>query len=157
MNTDLVPANSTLATAPAEEVSDFSPAQVAVLEALLAGKTATDAAAAAGIGRRTLYNWLRTDFRFQAAVNRGRRELQQAVACRVEQLAADAAECVAKAVRGGDVKAALEILKRTDALAKSKIGSDDELFLEAEEEERQERRDTRLTLAGFHKKKLLPR
>ncbi len=58
MNTDLVPANTTLATVPAEEAADFSPAQVAVLESLLAGKTATDAAAAAGIGRRTLYNWL---------------------------------------------------------------------------------------------------
>ncbi len=99
----------------------------------------------------------RADYRFQAALNRGRRDLQQAVACRVDQLAADSAECVAKAVRGGDVKAALEVLKRTDALAKSKVGSDDELLLQADEEERQERRDTRLTLAGFHKQKLLPR
>ena len=106
----------------------------------MSGKTATDAAAAAGISRSTLYNWLGKDFRFQAAVNRGRRDLRRAVACRADQLAVDAAECVAAAVREGDVKAALEILKRANIFAASKIGSDDESVLQSEEEERQEDR-----------------
>ena len=147
MNTDLVQANTTLKTTPVEEPAEFSPAQIAAMEALLAGKTATDAAAGAGVNRRTLYNWLKTDFRFQAAVNRGRRELQQAVACRIGQLAADAAECVAGAVRKGDVKAALEILRRTNAFAAPKIGSDDELVLQIEQVEKQEKRDTQIALA----------
>ena len=100
------------------------------------GKTATNAAAAAGISRSTLYNWTGKDFRFQAALNRGRRDLQRAVACRAGQLAADATECVARAVREGNVKAALEIVKRANVFAASKIGSDDEAVLQFEEEER---------------------
>lgn len=147
MSTDLVQANSTHATIPAESGSDLSATQIAVLDALLSGKTATDAAAAAGIGRRTLYDWLRKDFRFQAALNRGRRDLQQAVACRVEQLAAEATECVAQAVRNGDVKAALEILKRANVFTAAKVGSDDERVLQFEQEEREEDRKTRLGLA----------
>jgi transposase-like protein len=45
----------------------LSPCQLAALEALLAGKTVTDAAAAAGVDRSTLHAWLKTDFPFQAA------------------------------------------------------------------------------------------
>ena len=149
MNTDLVQANTTLATAPAivpaaGEIPDLPPAQIAALDALLVGKTATDAAAAAGICRRTLYNWLGKDFRFQAALNRGRRHVRQALACRAEQLAAEAAECVAAAVRQGDVKAALEILKRANVFAPSKIGSDNETVLQLEEQKRQLDRETEL-------------
>jgi len=139
----------------ADPPPDLSPTQVAALEGLLAGKTAAEAAAAAGVGRTTIYKWLRIDFAFQAALNRGRRDLQQAVSYRVEQLAADAAECVARAVREGDVKAAMEILKRLNVLAPREIGSDDELLLEIEHEEQLERRADQVTLAGLHRK-LLP-
>ncbi len=139
----------------ADPPPDLSPNQVTALEGLLAGKTAAEAAAAAGVGRTTIYKWLRIDFAFQAALNRGRRDLQQAVSYRVEQLAADAAECVARAVREGNVKAAMEILKRLNVLAPREIGSDDELLLEIEHEEQLERRADQVTLAGLHRK-LLP-
>jgi hypothetical protein len=136
-------------------MADFSPAQIAALDALLSGKTATDAAAAAGIGRRTFYDWLKKNFCFQAALNRGRREVQQAVAHRIGQLTAEAAECVTQAVRKGDVKAALEVLKRTNALAPAKIGTDDELLLEIEQKERMEKRETQVVLAGLGRRMLL--
>ncbi len=154
MNTDLVQADTTLKITPTEEAPDLSPAKTAALDALLAGKTATDAAAAAGIGRRTLYHWLAKDFDFQAALNRGRRELQQAVACRIERLTADATECVGDAIKKGDVKAALEIVKRANVFAPAKIGSDDELLLRIEAEERQQHRDDRLALSGFRQRML---
>ncbi len=70
------------------------------------------------------------------------------------QLAADAAECVARAVREGDARIALEILKRTNALAPAKIGSDDELVLELEHEKQQEKRDDQVVLSGLHRKLL---
>jgi hypothetical protein len=152
MNTDLVHTNTTVTTVPVAEKPDLPPPQIAALGALLSGKTATDAAAAADIGRRTLYDWIQKDCRFQAALNRGRRDLRQAVGCRVEQLAAEAAECVAQSVRKGNVKAAMEILKGLKLLAPRNIGSDDErtLWLDQLEEQRQlEKRDRQLVLSGF--------
>lgn len=136
MSTHLVQTNTTLTTTPTNEGTELSPTQIAALDALLSGKTATDAAIAAGIGRRTLYDWLRKDFHFQAALNAGRKDLRQAIAHRLEGLANDATECVGKAVRGGDVKAALEIVKRLDFFAPRSLGSDDPDELAVEETER---------------------
>ncbi len=155
MKTDLVQANTTLATVPAGESPELPPAQIAALDAILAGKTAVNAAAAAGIARSTLYHWLKTDFRFQAVLNRGRRDLQQAVACRVERLAADASECVARAINNGDVKAALEVLKRANVFAAAKIGSDDEAVLQSDAQRRQLDRETTLALARCSHRSLL--
>jgi hypothetical protein len=155
MSTDLVQADIMLKTTPVEEASEFSPAQFVALGALLSGKTATDAAAAAGIGRRTLYDWMQKNFQFQAALNRGRRELQQAISVRISQLTASAAECVADAVAKGNVKAALEVLKRTNALAPAKIGSEDEIRLEIEHEERLHKRDTDVLVNGLNPQMLL--
>ena len=54
----------------------LSPAQIAAVGAMLAGKTITDAAADAGVDRATVHRWGREDFAFQAAINAGRRELR---------------------------------------------------------------------------------
>lgn len=102
-----------------------SPAQAKALEALLEGASITDAAAAAGVDRGTLHRWRRNDFAFQAELNAGRKDLRQAIAHRLERLANDATQCVGKAVREGDVKAALEIMKRIDVFAPRCLGSDD--------------------------------
>jgi len=147
MSTDLTRANTNLTTVPAGDAAEMPATQITALGALLSGKTAGDAAAAAGISRSTLYNWLGKDYRFQAALNRGRRDMRQAVACRAEQLASDAAECVAGAVREGDVKAALEIVKRANIFAASKIGSDDETVLRYEDEKRRVDREAELAFA----------
>ena len=147
MSTDLVQANTTITATPVAEAPELPAAQFAALDALLSGRTATDAASAAGVSRTTLYNWLGKDYRFQAALNRGRRDLRQAVACRADQLASEAAECVVQAVRKGDVRAALEILKRANIFAASRIGSDDEAVLRHEDEKRQVDREAELALS----------
>ena len=148
MSTELTTANTTVAAVPVGNAAEIPAAQIAALDALLMGQTATAAAAAAGVSRTTLYNWLGKDYRFQAALNRGRRDLRQAIACRADQLATEAAECVALAVRKGDVRAALEILKRANIFGVSKwIGSDDEAVLRHEDEKRQVDRETELALS----------
>jgi hypothetical protein len=147
MSTGLVQANTTITTAAAGDAAEMPPAQIAALGALLSGKTAADAADAAGVNRSTIFNWLGKDYRFQAALNRGRRDLRQAVACRADQLAAEAAECVARAVRDGDVRSALEILKRANIFAASRIGSDDETVLRHEDEKRRVDREAELALS----------
>jgi hypothetical protein len=103
----------------------LTPAQETAIAALLAGRTVTNAAEAAGVDRATVHRWLREHFGFQAAVNAGRRELREGVHTRLERLAEKAAGCVEKAIDGGDVKAALEILKGLQVLAPTSIGSED--------------------------------
>jgi hypothetical protein len=69
-------------------------------------------------------------------------------------LAAQAAECVAAAVRQGDVKAALEILRRANVFTASKIGSDNEAVLQLEEQKRQLDRENDLALSRRSHKSL---
>ena len=45
---------------------NLSAAQLAALEALWRGETVAVAAGAAGVHRRSVHNWLRNDFAFQA-------------------------------------------------------------------------------------------
>lgn len=117
-----------------ELTEGLSSAQAAAVEALLAGKTVTAAASAAGVGRATVYRWLKDDFAFQAELNRGRRDLRRAAFGNLERLAAKATDCLEKAIDQGDLKAALEVLNRLRIFAPDSIGSEDpaELAMEAE-------------------------
>jgi hypothetical protein len=127
----------------------LSPAQVTALAELLAGRTITDAATVAGVDRVTVHRWLREDYAFQAAWNRDRRELRRAAYNRLERLAAKSAECLEKAIDGGDVKAALEIVKGMGILAPSPIGSEDASELAIEATERKDDLKTRAMFASF--------
>lgn len=133
--------------------SPLSPVQVTVLAELLAGKTITDAASAAGVERVTVHRWLREDFTFQAAWNRDRQELRRGTYAHLERLAAKAADCLEKAIDGGDIKAALEIVKGMGILAPRKVGSDDPEELAAEAEvaatEREGHLKKRIMFAGL--------
>ncbi len=101
--------------------------QQAALTALLAGRSVTAAAATAGVDRTTLHRWLKADFAFQAAFNRARRDLHVALQARLLALAEQAAEAVEKAVRSGDTKAAMAVLKGLGFLAgeQQSYGGDD--------------------------------
>ncbi len=115
-------------------LESLSRAQATAVEALLAGKTITAAAAAAGVDRATVHRWRKDDFAFQAELNSGRRELRSAAFGNLERLAAKAADCLEKALDQGDVKAALEVLKRLQLFALDPIGSEDPAELAAEAE-----------------------
>jgi hypothetical protein len=117
MKSDRMRQNATL--------DSISPAQEAAVEAMLAGKTVTEAALAGGVSRASVHRWLKEDFAFQAELNRGRREIRRAAFGTLERIATKAAGCLEKALDEGDVKAALEVLKRLQLLAPSRIGSDD--------------------------------
>lgn len=112
----------------ATPISDsLTPSQERALTALLAGKTVTDAAATAEVDRTTVHRWLKEDFAFQAALNRSRRDLREALQARLLGLAEKAAECVERSLAAGDSKAALALLKGLGLLPGelAKIGSDD--------------------------------
>jgi hypothetical protein len=76
----------------------LSPAQEKALTALLAGKSVTDSAAAAEVDRTTVHRWLKDAYAFQAALNRGRRDLQEAMQARLLVLAEKAADAVEHAI-----------------------------------------------------------
>ena len=105
----------------------ITPSQEKALAALLAGKTVTHAAAGAEVDRTTVHRWLKEDFAFQAALNRGRRDLRKALQARLMNLAEKAAECVERSIGEGDGKSALALLKGLGLLSGQlpRIGSDD--------------------------------
>lgn len=89
----------------------LTPSQLKAIEALLSGSSLVDAAACAGVDRSTLSRWLKTDFDFQAELNRGRADIQRTYRTRLEAMVSKAMETVSKAIESGDVKASFEILK----------------------------------------------
>ena len=108
-----MPQNAT----PNQEREVLKPEQINALERLLLGETVTAAAKAVGIDRSTLHRWLRKDFEFQAAFNRRKRELAEAVQVRLLSLADKAAAVVGNAVEQGNLNAALAVLRGIGALS----------------------------------------
>lgn len=91
--------------------------QYKVIEALVAGETAESAAKAGRVHRSTVYRWLRDDFEFQAALNQLRRVVRQSVDARLVLLTEKAVDVLSEALDKGDVKAAVAVLKGTNALS----------------------------------------
>lgn len=91
----------------------LSATQEKVLMALLAGKTVSAAAQEANVDRSTVYRWLRhPDHRgFSTALQRGRRELRQAMSARLLALLPKAIDGLEAALTAGDSKSAVALLK----------------------------------------------
>ncbi len=103
----------------------MTPAQALALEALLAGRTVTDAAAAAGVARQTVHRWLADDLGFGATFNARRHELRDAAQARLLGMAGRAADAVEKAITAGNLRASLALLKALGLLAPPRIGAGD--------------------------------
>jgi hypothetical protein len=125
----------------------LDPTQLAVIELLLSGKTVSASAEAAGVCRETVHRWKREDWLFQAEINQRLGEVQYAIRNRLISTALAATETVNQAISGGDVKAALTVLKGLGVLAGSvpPIGPDNPDDLKQEDEYSQaERKNARL-------------
>jgi len=81
------------------------------LESLLSGKSISETARISGVTRKTLYNWLRKDARFQAAYNQWHDEMEQSARSHLLMLTDKATDAVAKALEAGDAKTAMQLLK----------------------------------------------
>ncbi len=110
------------------------PVQLQVLDSLLQGETIVSAAHTAGVDRTTVHRWLARDFAFQAALNHRRHELRVALVDRLAQLAAAAVDVVEQALRDGDARVGLAVLKGTGLLSGAlvPIGSRDPKALQEE-------------------------
>lgn len=107
-----MPRNATLR----ECSGGIAPNQVIALERLLAGDTVTAAAQAAGVSRETVHRWKRYDWQFQAALNQGLNEYQEATRTRLHSVAHRASEIIAQAIERGNLKAAIAVLKGVGVL-----------------------------------------
>jgi hypothetical protein len=104
---------------------ELTPAQLLALEALLAGRTVTDAAVAASVARQTVHRWLADDVAFAAELNARRLELRDAAQGRLFTMAQRAAEAVEKAITAGDLRVSLTLLEKLGLLAPPQIGPGD--------------------------------
>jgi hypothetical protein len=79
------------------------------------------------VDRTTVHRWLKDAYAFQAALNRGRRDLQEAMQARLLAQAEKAADAVERSITEGDGKTALALLKGLGLLSgeRVKVGSDD--------------------------------
>jgi hypothetical protein len=114
------------ATAPADSPPDLQPAQLNALASLASGSSVTDAAEGAGVDRTTVHRWLREDVVFQAAWNSLRRDGWSEIEANLGSLLADALHAVREAVRDGDARIAMAVLKGAGVLSQaSEIGPED--------------------------------
>ena len=95
----------------ATEGDGLSGPQAVAAAALAAGATVTDAATAAGVHRATASEWAHHDPDFIAAVNQLRADAFSALTDRLRVVTTAALETVAAAIGGGNVDAALAVLK----------------------------------------------
>jgi len=95
------------------------------LEALLSGHTMTIAAIEAGVSRRTVYTWLYDDPSFAVEYNQRRLELIESASQRLLDALEDAVGVVVEAIKNGDTKMAIAILKGAGALNLQNISFDD--------------------------------
>ena len=80
---------------------NVTPRQRKAIAALLTGATKQDAAAAAGVKRRTVYRWLQQDA-FVAALRDGERDTVDALSRELVNLATDAVAVLRELVEGGE-------------------------------------------------------
>lgn len=92
----------------------LTPAQEAVIDALLAGKTQADAAALAGVAAETVSRWKRDNLLFVATWQNRRRQVWDAHAQRLRNLAGRALDVVEQGLDAGDLRAAALVLKSVD-------------------------------------------
>ncbi len=124
----------------------LDPSQLTVLEALLAGRTITDAAAIVGVSRTTVHRWLKDDYLFRAEVNAARHALRQTALARLDALCERSIEVLQGALdQANDTRVALEVLKGCGVLGGDRaIGTSDAELLESEEQSDTKERKARV-------------
>jgi transposase-like protein len=99
--------------------------QQAVLEGLVMGKSVTEVAQAAGVGRTTIYRWLKNDPAFRAAYNQWHEQMQENTRSRLLMMLDKATGALEKALEAGNSQAALELLRGMGALKQRAVGPTD--------------------------------
>ena len=109
-----------------EEATELalSPAQYLAIDLMLQGNTLVASARSAGVTRRTLYNWLHHDPKFQAAYNAWQADVVTSARSRSLGMLDDAANTLGVAVKT-DGRLAFSVLKSMGVLETPTPGSMD--------------------------------
>ena len=99
--------------------------QQRALELLTEGKSAAATAREAGIARSTLYQWMKFDAAFIAALNQWRDQMMEIGQARMLAMMERAADAVEKSLDAGDGKLGARVLEKMGVLAAPKIGPTD--------------------------------
>ncbi|MDB5175080.1 MAG: Helix-turn-helix of insertion element transposase [Phycisphaerales bacterium] len=100
----------------------LSPQQRVAITTLASGESFVAAARAAGVSGPTLYRWRKHDPAFVAALNAWRNQAQDAVRDRLLAMADQAAMTIFGAMRKGDAKMAMTLLKGLGSLSPATRG-----------------------------------
>jgi hypothetical protein len=129
----------------------LTPQQELAVDLLAGGKTVTEAAAAVGVARQTVSEWLNRSAVFRAGLNGRRQELWVANADRLRALLPEAVEALAGELRGGDrLKAAALVLRACGAYGlAAPLAPTDPEEVELADQERAGDRRTRSMIAAL--------
>lgn len=110
-----------------EEWAGLTPKQAEVAALLSGGMSISRATQLAGVSRAQFYRWRQEHREFQAALQRGRCEMQAQVRTQLDLLMQEAVAAVSQAIRGGNARAAMQLLRGLGFLPGrlAEIGSDD--------------------------------
>jgi DNA-binding transcriptional ArsR family regulator len=129
----------------------MTPQQELAVDLLASGKTVTEAAAAIGVSRQTVSEWLNRSADFRASLNVRRQELWEAMGDRLRALLPDAVEALASELRDGNRLKAVALVLRAcgaDGLT-APNGATDPEDIEIANRERDNDRVRRSTLASI--------
>ncbi len=107
------------------ETQSITAKQEQAIGLMLAGTSLPDTAAQLGVGRGTLYRWLREDPDFIAAWNGWRRDLARAARSRLLTIGDTAVTTVQEAIEKGNAKLAFDLIKQLGLFVPEPPGSDD--------------------------------
>ena len=94
-----------------EQKETLSAKQREAIALLATGRGIAETAQDVGVGRTTLWRWMRKDLNFRAEQNRQRIALKDSLADRLHVIAQEALTTVDHAISQGNVTAALAVLK----------------------------------------------
>jgi len=138
---------------PVAVVAKLTAKQEAALVRLAEGKSVVDSAKAAGVGRATLFRWLKNDPVFVAAYNAWKQEAMETARARLVALAGEAVTAVGGALEKGDVRTALTVLKALGLISQPKTGPTSVEEVKREQEVERKNREGALVrremVAGF--------
>ena len=109
----------------AGRLGQIKPIQQQAMAQLLGGYSLAAVARNVKVNRKTLYNWLRRDEKFKAALNSWRNDMARATRARLMGLSGQALKAIQQALAAGDAKVALAIFRGLGILGAEGAGSDD--------------------------------
>ena len=101
--------------------------QRAAIAVLTAGRTRSEAAAAAGVHRATVHRWLQNDPQFQAAFNAWQNDVRTTAQAQLLAATHEAIATVLTAIRGGDSRLAWKLLQAQNMAVPPAAGPTDPL------------------------------